>query len=30
LDLLSWGDIRRNAQTLIAAENNDQATMLLQ
>ena len=30
LDLLSWGDIRRNAQTLIAAENDDQDTMLLQ
>ena len=24
LDLLSWGDLRRNAQTLIEAENEDQ------
>ena len=30
LDLLSWGDLRRNAQTLIAAENQDDDVFLLQ
>jgi len=30
LDLLSWGDLRRNAQTLIAAENQDDEVCLLQ
>jgi hypothetical protein len=30
LDLLSWGDLRRNAQTLIAAENQDDDGFLLQ
>lgn len=30
LDLLSWGDLRRNAQTLIAAENQDDDVILLQ
>jgi hypothetical protein len=30
LDLLSWGDLRRNAQTLIAAENQDDEVFLLQ
>jgi hypothetical protein len=30
LDLLSWGDIRRNAQTLIFAENDDRNASVLQ
>jgi hypothetical protein len=30
LDLLSWGDMKRNAQTLISAENDDQNTSMLQ
>jgi len=30
LDLLSWGDLRRNAQTLIAAEEDDRDTFPLQ
>jgi hypothetical protein len=30
LDLLSWGDLRRNAQALIAIENTDRDTYPLQ
>jgi hypothetical protein len=30
LDLLSWGDLRRNAQALIAAHSEDDDTRLLQ
>jgi hypothetical protein len=30
LDLLSWGDLRRNAQSLIAAHSEDDDTRLLQ
>ena len=30
LDLLSWGDLRRNAQTLIEAENEDEDILILQ
>ena len=30
LDLLSWGDLRRNAQTLIEAENQDEDILTLQ
>lgn len=30
LDLLSWGDMRRNAQTLITAENDDRNISVLQ
>jgi len=30
LDLLSWGDLRRNAQTLIEAENQDEDIITLQ
>jgi hypothetical protein len=30
LDLLSWGDLRRNAQALIAAEEDDRDTFPLQ
>jgi len=30
LDLLSWGDLRRNAQTLIAGEADDAPTLFLQ
>jgi hypothetical protein len=30
LDLLSWGDLRRNAQALIAAEEDDRNTFPLQ
>ena len=30
LDLLSWGDLRRNAQTLIEAENEDEDIRTLQ
>ena len=30
LDLLSWGDLRRNAQALIAAEDNVRQTFPLQ
>ena len=30
LDLLSWGDLKRNAQTLIEAENEDQDILILQ
>jgi hypothetical protein len=29
LDLLSWGDLRRNAQALIAADEDDQDTFSL-
>ena len=30
LDLLSWGDLRRNAQTLIEAENEVEDILTLQ
>lgn len=30
LDLLSWGDLRRNAQALIAAHSDDAVTGLVQ
>ena len=30
LDLLSWGDLRRNAQALIEAHSDEQDTSLLQ
>ena len=30
LDLLCWGDLRRNAQALIAAEEDDRDAFLLQ
>ena len=30
LDLLSWGDLRRNAQVLIEAHSDEQDTSLLQ
>jgi hypothetical protein len=30
LDLLSWGDLRRNAQSLIAAHSEDDDTRMLQ
>ena len=30
LDLLSWGDLRRNAQALIATHSDEQDTSLLQ
>ena len=30
LDLLSWGDLRRNAQTLIAAHSDEQHDGLMQ
>lgn len=30
LDLLSWGDLKRNAQTLIEAEDQDESELVLQ
>jgi hypothetical protein len=30
LDLLSWGDLRRNAQALMAAHSDESATCLVQ
>lgn len=30
LDLLSWGDLRRNAQTLLAAHSDDESIFILQ
>ena len=30
LDLLSWGDLRRNAEALIAADSDDDDSCLLQ